>query len=63
MKRGDHVRYVGLYAPGITYRYPPGTIHGFRNQGSIVTVLLPDGSFADWPADDTEVVAEKGVRS
>lgn len=55
-RKGDRLRYVSPYAPGVTTRYPPGIVIGFRDHGETVTVELESetadtgspGLFADW---------------
>ena len=66
-KRDDRLVYTGPYAPGVTHKYPPGTVvslHTNRFHGPSVTVLLDrqDGDtedrYADWAIEQT--APEKG---
>lgn len=61
-KKGDRLIYTGTYNPDVTEdaKYPPGTVVGFREHRTKVTVLLDkrDGQvgdlYADWPITDTD---------
>jgi hypothetical protein len=49
-RKGDRLTYTG---PNLTqYRYPTGTIVGFRLGGQLITVELDGGGFADWSAHE-----------
>jgi hypothetical protein len=63
-RKGDRLVYTGGYAPEVDSPYNPGTVVGFRNYGTKVTVLLDgpnyiDGRlttedlYADWPVAET----------
>lgn len=63
-RKGDRLVYAGPYAPGVTSRYGPGEVTGFRNERGVawVTVRLIEESreagedrFADWPIAKVEL--------
>lgn len=65
IKKGDHLRYVGDYAPEVVATgsaYPPGVVVAFRDYKTKVTVLLDkqegetEDLYADWPIDKVEKV-------
>jgi hypothetical protein len=57
-RKGDHLRYTGLYAHAGILPYPAGTAVGFRDYGEKVIVRLDatEELYADWPADQVELV-------
>lgn len=61
-RKGDRLVYTGPYAPGVTGRYGPGEVVGFRNYGQTVVVRLegeePE-AWADWPVDQTAPAGEQ----
>lgn len=56
MKKGDRLVYTGDYDKSVPddARYPPGTVVGFRNYKTVVTVQLDNGRYADWPVKETK---------
>lgn len=61
-KKGDRLEYVGPYALDAGNPYPPGTVVGFRYDGTVVTVLLDRepgetaDAWADWHVDEVRPI-------